>query len=632
MIRCDENKPYIFISYAHRDGDRAYEIINGLENAGYNVWYDGGIDPGTEWDQNIANHVKGCVYFIAFVSEAYIGSENCKDELNYARDLDKDRLLVYLEDVQLPDGMAMRMNRIQAIFWNKYSDVNEAYNKLFSAQGIERAKLSEDTDVSGAVHYEQATVQKTYTPPVKQERVKQNEQIEKMKKKLPKWAWILIGVLGVSLIAGIVALSVDKQEVEENKNYEGHSLTWYLTEAEDGDKTAMLYLADYYYNGLNGTEKNYAEAVRWYKEAAKKKENAGKAYAYIGMCYSDGGDNLEKDDAEAMEWFEKAIDEGVTQVDNIDVYYELGYMHYRSSSTLKLNRAKAVEYFDKAIENGNTNAYFWKGDCYYLGDDTLDADYAKTVECMTKAIEAETTDEYERGHAWEILGDCYYEGDYGVEKDYAKALECYKESEALGTEEFEKSAFAMGRYAVCYYEVEDYESAAEWFKKAESVGELTEGYALYVYGWCNCNGYGVDKDYDKAFSYLKKAYEKDCVEAAYGLGLCYYCGFGVEQDYNKAFPYFKKAADNGIEEAYNNVGFCYYNGYGVYKDYNQAFSYFNQASESGDSVGTCNVGICYEYGYGVEQDLEKAKEYYQKAADMGYEKAKTSLERLQAAE
>ena len=28
----------------------------------------------------------------------------------------------------------------------------------------------------------------------------------------------------------------------------------------------------------------------------RKKENAGKAYAYIGMCYSDGGDNLEKDD------------------------------------------------------------------------------------------------------------------------------------------------------------------------------------------------------------------------------------------------------------------------------------------------------------------------------------------------
>ena len=160
MIRCDENKPYIFISYAHRDGDRVCEIINGLENSGYNVWYDGGIDPGTEWDQNIANHVKGCAYFIAFVSKAYIGSENCKDELNYARDLDKDRLLVYLEDIQLPDGMAMRMNRIQAIFWNKYSDVNEAYKKLFSAQGIERAKISGDTDVSGAVHYEQATVQK----------------------------------------------------------------------------------------------------------------------------------------------------------------------------------------------------------------------------------------------------------------------------------------------------------------------------------------------------------------------------------------------------------------------------------------------------------------------------------------
>ena len=140
----NDQKPYIFISYAHKDSHTVLAIINELIAAGYNVWWDEGIDPGTEWDENIAAHVKGCGYFVAFVSNNYIASKNCKDELNYSRDLDKDQLLVYLEDVELPQGMAMRMNRIQSIFWGKYPDKKAAFEKLCSAKGIELTKLSNE--------------------------------------------------------------------------------------------------------------------------------------------------------------------------------------------------------------------------------------------------------------------------------------------------------------------------------------------------------------------------------------------------------------------------------------------------------------------------------------------------------
>ena len=206
MIKCDEKKPYIFISYAHKDGDKVYEIIGKLEDEGYNVWYDGGIDPGTEWDQNIALHVKGCVYFIAFVSKNYISSENCKDELNYARDLDKDRLLVYIEDVDLPDGMAMRMNRIQAIWWNKYEVEKEAYNKLFSAQGIERGKISDSTGTPGAETVEKGEIQKEKVEPVQKTSIDAPEKEQSVKKKVPIWVWIVAGVVAIGLIIGIVML------------------------------------------------------------------------------------------------------------------------------------------------------------------------------------------------------------------------------------------------------------------------------------------------------------------------------------------------------------------------------------------------------------------------------------------
>lgn len=132
----DGNKPYIFISYAHRDSARALPIIERLCAQGYRVWYDQGIDPGTEWDENIAEHVENCGCFVALLSEHYLQSNNCKDELNFARDCEKERLIVYLEDVQLPKGLAMRINRLQAIFKYTYETDEAFFEKLFSTPSL----------------------------------------------------------------------------------------------------------------------------------------------------------------------------------------------------------------------------------------------------------------------------------------------------------------------------------------------------------------------------------------------------------------------------------------------------------------------------------------------------------------
>ena len=130
------NDPFIFASYAHADEALVEPIFSRILEEGYRFWFDAGIDPGTEWDENIASHIENCGYLIAFISKNYLASENCKDELNYARDLNKKRLLVYLEDVTLPGGMAMRLNRLQAIFRHKYDDGEKFYKELFLADGI----------------------------------------------------------------------------------------------------------------------------------------------------------------------------------------------------------------------------------------------------------------------------------------------------------------------------------------------------------------------------------------------------------------------------------------------------------------------------------------------------------------
>lgn len=125
-------EPYIFISYAHRDAERVWPIVARLQLDGYRVWYDEGIDPGTEWDENIASHVTGCGYFLAFLSENYLQSDNCKDELNFARDLEKKQVLIYLEDVELPAGIALRFGRFQ----NFRTDRPGFLGRLYEADGI----------------------------------------------------------------------------------------------------------------------------------------------------------------------------------------------------------------------------------------------------------------------------------------------------------------------------------------------------------------------------------------------------------------------------------------------------------------------------------------------------------------
>lgn len=132
----DGTEPYIFISYSHKDMDKVFSIISRLQQEGYRVWYDEGIDPATEWDENIAQHIMDSGCLIAFISANYIASNNCKDEINFARDLDKPRLLVYIEQTKLPAGMAMRLMRIQAIHEYKYEDKSDFYSKLLSASVI----------------------------------------------------------------------------------------------------------------------------------------------------------------------------------------------------------------------------------------------------------------------------------------------------------------------------------------------------------------------------------------------------------------------------------------------------------------------------------------------------------------
>lgn len=134
-------EPYIFISYAHRNEREVHRVIQRIQAEGCRVWYDEGIDPGTEWADNIAERVVNCDWFFAFITQEYLESSNCLDELNFARDKEKKRLLVYLSNVALPDGISMRSNRLQAIHKYTYEREEEFYEKLFRTRGVSECRI-----------------------------------------------------------------------------------------------------------------------------------------------------------------------------------------------------------------------------------------------------------------------------------------------------------------------------------------------------------------------------------------------------------------------------------------------------------------------------------------------------------
>ena len=72
------DKPYIFISYAHANAPAVMAVVRELTDRGFRVWYDNGIEVGSEWPEYIAGHLASAGLMIAFLSNAYMRSENCR--------------------------------------------------------------------------------------------------------------------------------------------------------------------------------------------------------------------------------------------------------------------------------------------------------------------------------------------------------------------------------------------------------------------------------------------------------------------------------------------------------------------------------------------------------------------------
>ena len=71
----DEEKPFIFISYAHADRELVFPIIKNIYQKGWYVWYDEGLEIGDNYYQTLQDHISNCSLFLLFASNKSSVSE-----------------------------------------------------------------------------------------------------------------------------------------------------------------------------------------------------------------------------------------------------------------------------------------------------------------------------------------------------------------------------------------------------------------------------------------------------------------------------------------------------------------------------------------------------------------------------
>lgn len=129
------NAPYIFVSYSHKDKSKVLEIVGRLQAENLLIWWDTGIELGSEWSEYIAEHIINCACVLAFHSQNSKDSLHCKHEIYFSQENKKPIISIYLEEVKFPPGIQMALSPYQAINFYKYAPnrIENFYSELLKA-------------------------------------------------------------------------------------------------------------------------------------------------------------------------------------------------------------------------------------------------------------------------------------------------------------------------------------------------------------------------------------------------------------------------------------------------------------------------------------------------------------------
>lgn len=125
------NQNYVFVSYAHKDERRVLPYLSALQREGYRIWYDEGINKGSNWAIFLGERIKNCTDFLLFSSENSVNSDFVHNEINGAMMSKNVRpLTVRLDDSEFPLGYEMYLSKYQYILESDGNTVGEIAEAL----------------------------------------------------------------------------------------------------------------------------------------------------------------------------------------------------------------------------------------------------------------------------------------------------------------------------------------------------------------------------------------------------------------------------------------------------------------------------------------------------------------------
>lgn len=122
----------IFISYDHHSLEVITPDVELIEESGLACWHDKRLEGGSDWQNEIATAIQSAPAVVCFLSQRFLQSEHCMNEVSFAVGCGKPLLPVFQQHLDLPPGLQLVLGRVQAI--KKYQlDEADYREKLIEA-------------------------------------------------------------------------------------------------------------------------------------------------------------------------------------------------------------------------------------------------------------------------------------------------------------------------------------------------------------------------------------------------------------------------------------------------------------------------------------------------------------------
>ncbi len=375
------------------------------------------------------------------------------------------------------------------------------------------------------------------------------------------------------------------------------AIKWYTKSAKQGHIKSQFGLG-YLYDTSKSSMQDYNLAAMWYKKAADQ----GHALSQYNLALLyEYGNGVTKNINTALKWYQKAADQGdddakekvkkllerqeSVNLKNADEQFSSGLDYLYGQNGVEKNKKIAFNWFYKSAKKGHMKAQRQIGFMYANGGGVVE-DKKESIKWYRKSADQGYAD------AQTNLATAYRWG-YGVDKDYSQALYWTKKAANQNDAKSLNNLALMYKYGLGDIIDKNYKKSIHYFLK--SIGGKGETKAknnlkkLLVE--INYNSDPIYSDavkeynkklYDKAFpKFLYLALEGN-VKAQTYTGLMFDAGEWMEKDYNQALKWYKKAASQNYDIAQYNLALLYEYGRGVDKDIDQALKWYRKSADQGD--------------------------------------------------